>query len=249
MAIMEPLLIPLTRPETPEARAAQVIYDAAFEADERVPWERLWAWIVAPGDNIQPVFWAVSLAGEVVGLAVFGLFRRQNLGYLAYLATRPDLRGRGLGAWLCEQVFAALRRLAQAAHAGDPPLVFWEVRRPEDAPDAAEAEQRRRRIAFYARLGAEPLPLDYTCPPVAEGQPFVAFTVMARTDPPGRPLTRAEALAVALTGLIEANGAEPEDDCVAAAVASVNRGWGKSRQLRRALAQAAPLVYNHPCEL
>jgi GNAT superfamily N-acetyltransferase len=166
------------------------------------------------------------LAGEVAGLAFFGYFRRQNLGYFAYLATRTDLRGRGLGAWLCGQVFEAVRQLAQAEAGADPRLIFWEVRRPEDAADEAEAERRRRRIAFYERLGARLLPIDYTCPPVTEGQPPVAFTVMARTYPPARPLTCEEALDVALTGLIEANGAEMGDEYTTAAVRSVKAGWG-----------------------
>ncbi|MCX6031806.1 MAG: GNAT family N-acetyltransferase [Chloroflexi bacterium] len=219
----EPQLILLTHPGAPEARAVRGLYDATFADDERVPWERLWPWYVMPDDGFCAVFWAVTLAEEVAGLAFFGYFRRPNLGYLTYLAIRPDLRGQGLGGWLCGQVFEAVRQMAQAERGTDPRLTFWETRRPEDAADAAEAELRRRRIAFYERQGGRPLPIAYTCPPIAAGQPEVAFTVMARTYPPGRPLTADEALDVALTGLIEANAAEPESAYVTAAVRSVQK--------------------------
>ncbi len=222
---VEPQLILLTHPGAPEVAAVRGLYDTTFADDERVPWERLWPWYVTPDDNFRAVFWAATLAEEVVGLAFFGYFRRQNLGYLTYLAIRPGLRGQGLGGWLCGRVFEAVRQMAQAARGADPRLIFWEARRPEDAADAAEAELRRRRIAFYERQDARALPIAYTCPPIAAGQPAVAFTVMARTYPPGRPLTADEALDVALTGLIEANGAEPESACVAAAVRSVREKW------------------------
>jgi GNAT superfamily N-acetyltransferase len=216
-------LIPLTSPHAAEAPAVRLLYDTAFAADERVPWERLWHWYMILDENFRSVFWIAVTAGhgEVIGLAFFGYFRQQNLGYFTYLATQPDLRGRGLGAWLCEQVFEAVRQLAQVERGTDPRLIFWEVRRPEDAADAAEAEYRRRRIAFYERLGAGVLPIDYTCPAVAEGQPAVAFTLMARTYPPGRSLTREEMLDVALTGLIEANGAEMGDEYTTAALRSI----------------------------
>jgi GNAT superfamily N-acetyltransferase len=212
----------LTHPDAAETRAVRNLYDATFADDERVPWERLWPWYVMPDDNFSALFWAATLADEVAGLAFFGYFRRPNLGYLTYLAVRPDLRGQGLGGWLCGQVCEAVRQMAQAARGADPRLIFWEARRPEDAADAAEAELRWRRIAFYERQGARALPIAYTCPPIAAGQPEVAFTVIARTYPPDRPLTADEALDVALTGLIEANGAEAESVYVAAAVRSVN---------------------------
>ena len=217
----EPQLIHLTHIATAEVAAIRALYDATFADDERVPWERLWPWHLTPDDDFRSVFWAATMAGEVAGLACFGYFRRPNLGYLMYLAIRPDLRGQGVGGWLCGQVFAAVQQRAQAAAGADPRLIFWETRRIEDADDAAEAELRRRRIAFYERQAGCVLPIAYTCPPIAAGQPPVAFTVMARTYPPGRPLTAAEALDVALTGLIEANDADPESAYVAAAVRSV----------------------------
>ncbi len=172
-------------------------------------------------------------AGPVIGLFVFGCFRPPilgprmgpALGYLAYLAIRPDQRGRGHGEWLFRRGLAEIERIARRGAGAPPRVTFWEVRRPEDSPTPEERVRRERRIRFYERLGGRILPLDYTCPPIADGQPSVRYTVMASTDPPAAAIDRAAALDIALTGLIEANGAQPGDAYVQAALASVDRHW------------------------
>jgi GNAT superfamily N-acetyltransferase len=222
-------LIPLTNAATTEALAVCALYEAAFEPDERAPWDGLWDWLRAPGGAFQATFWALTRAEgpAVIGLCLCGYFPRPNLGYLAYLAVDAAERGQGHGAWLFGQALAEIERLARAACGRPPRLAFWEVRRPEDAPDDAERVHRARRIGFYERLGGQTLPLAYTCPPVAAGQPPVRFTIMARTWPPRGALDRQTATDVALTGLIGANGAHMGDACVAAALRSVDAAWGE----------------------
>ncbi len=95
-------------------------------------------------------------------------------------------------------------------------------------PTAEERIYRDRRIRFYQRLGGQVLPLDYTCPPITRGQAPVRFIVMAYTYPPAAAVDRDLALDIALTGLVEANGAAPRGRYVQAAVASVDRHWPAS---------------------
>jgi GNAT superfamily N-acetyltransferase len=218
----------------------RAIYKEAFEPDERVPWAKLWRWHCQPSDEFQSVFWGLLApapaqddrrlppAESVIGLLVFGYFAQPNLGYLMYLATRPDQRGRGYGAWLFTRGLAEIERMARSKHAAPPRAAFWETRWPGDAPTDAERDRRQRRIRFYQRLGGQALPLDYTCPPIAAGQPPVRFTVMAYTYPSATAIERDLALEIALTGLIAANGATPDSLYVRNALASVDRHWPAS---------------------
>ena len=105
---------------------------------------------------------------------------------------------------------------------GQPPLAaFWEVRSLEDAPDEIEYQHRLRRIRFYQRFSAVPLPVDYLCPPVAPGQPEVRFTLMAVTYPPGQPLNLEMQRQIVLAGLVKMEGADLQSEYVQRALVSI----------------------------
>lgn len=98
----------------------------------------------------------VATADDVVtGFST--LYVGERVALLEYLATDPDVRGRGLGAAL----FAEAR-----ATSGLPLLVEVDTDR-VDCPDRA---LRSRRIRFYRRLGCRRLePIDYISPLPGEG--------------------------------------------------------------------------------
>ena len=214
-------LVPFDALDDAQRAAVQAIYDQTFEDDERVPFEALLRWMSRERDYIRPEMRILLWNGRAIALSAYGYLPEHAFGYLAYVAVAESLRGQGHGAWLCEQAFARIREMGHDARRQDPRLTFWEVRRPEDPVPADEQEHRRRRIRFYQRLGAQVLPVEYLCPPIDEVQPAVSFHLMARTYPPGAALTVEEIRQVALTGLIDVNGAAPESEYVRKALASL----------------------------
>jgi len=103
--------------------------------------------------------------------------------FLVYLAAAATVRGRGLGAELLEQAWAAgvARLCAQGLAARG---MIWEV----DLPAAATGEERRcreRRIDFFTRHGATPLPRAYHQPPLVAGGRPLLMQLLYRAGVPG----------------------------------------------------------------
>lgn len=219
---MPPTLLSLTSPAGevfyPAARA---IYEEAFEPEEKVPFEGLWFAARRGGEDPETHFLGLLEGEQLVGTAWFCTFPAERLGYLGYIAIAAADRGKGYGEILLRTVLQQMRdRLMDTS--GQPPLaVFWEVRDPADAPDEAERIHRLRRIRFYEKFGAQCLPVDYLCPPVAPGQPEVRFTLMAVTFPPGQPLAAESLRRIALTGLVRLEGADPAGEYVRRALQSI----------------------------
>jgi len=201
--------------------AARSLYVQAFEPEEKTPFDGLWAAArQAPGE-VDVHFLGLLEGEELLGTAWFCTVPAERLGYLGYIAIAAAERGRGYGETLMRAVLVGIEDMLKAV-TGQPPLAtFWEVRSLEDAPDETEYQLRQRRIRFYQRFGAEPLPVDYLCPPVAPGQPEVRFTLMAVTYPPGQPLPSQTVRRIALTGLVKMEGADPESETVRRALASI----------------------------
>jgi GNAT superfamily N-acetyltransferase len=217
-----PRILSLVDPATTDyLPAARTIYESAFELEEKVPFERLWDAAHTSAAEIRVHFWGLLEGEELLGTAWFCTVPEERLGYLGYIAVAAAGRGRGYGETLMQAVLAEIKDLLKTV-TGQPPLAaFWEVRSLEDAPDEAEYQLRQRRIRFYQRFGAEPLSVDYLCPPVAPGQPEVRFTLMAVTYPPGQPLPAETLRRIALTGLVKMEGADPQGEYVQRALASI----------------------------
>lgn len=137
-------------PGTRTDRWAHGLYTRAFPPQERIAWPLvhllclrrgvdLVAWYDEPGRAARPVAltWTVRRPGE-------------RLVYLFYLAVDESARGHGTGG----RLLAELRsRFPGASVVLDiEPVV----------PEASNAEQRRRRLAFYERAGFRDTGLELT---------------------------------------------------------------------------------------
>jgi ribosomal protein S18 acetylase RimI-like enzyme len=212
---MTPILLPLEKTNRHVLTAVNAIYQEAFEPEERISFDALVEWATRPSDHYLPQFRVVMDGGEVKGMATFGYAVQERMGYLAYIGIRNDLRGQGLGEWMCRQAFEELEATGRKLHNQPPVCTFWETRDPRDSLDEVTRQHRLRRQRFYQKLGAHTLPMMYLTPAVEEGFPDVACQVMVYTYPPGRPLTYQEVKTVGLTGLIMFNGAAPNSQYVA----------------------------------
>lgn len=212
--ISEIELVALEHLNDREYQSIKNIFDDSFSVEERVPFEDLSNWLDSQKENARPFLGGVKKDGEMVGLVSFLYFVNQNLVYCAYLAIRGDQRGKGIGEWTCEQMLAKSAEIAKQARGEWPRFAFWEVRDPADAPDQAEEVYRQRRIEFYKKVGAYPLPVNYICPPVSAGQPPVKYLLMVRTFPPGRMISRDEAVEAVWTGLVTINKSDPDSENV-----------------------------------
>lgn len=103
------------------------------------------------------------------------------MGYLKFIAIRQDIRSKGYGSLLLQEVVDQVRQDG-IRQTGWPYIgVVFEVERPEDAPDETQRELREKRIRFYEGNGARLLEgVDYIAPPVAFDQPPLPFHLMAR---------------------------------------------------------------------
>jgi GNAT superfamily N-acetyltransferase len=162
----------------------KAIYTASFEDDERMPFDELWQWLKNQRGDFVATLGAFVAGEDVVGMGSAIYFANRNIGYLVYLAVREDLRGYGYGREIVQYLVSWIRRSASEMAGISPPVIFWEVRNPGDAPDETEKVHRQGRIKFYASLGAQVLPVAYTCPPVQPGQPEVNYLLMVLADPP-----------------------------------------------------------------
>lgn len=201
--------------------AARRIYEDAFEAEEKVPFDGIWQSAGRCQDGVGTHFWGLVEEDTLLASAWFCTLPEERLGYLGYLAVSPEARSMGYGSLLMKQVLEKIEKDLATLTAHPPLAVFWEVRSPDDAPDEDERLLRLRRIRFYQRFGAEPLAVDYLCPPIAPGQPEVKFTLMAVTCPPCQPLASETVRRIALAGLVKMEGADPQSKYVQRALASI----------------------------
>jgi len=93
--------------------------------------------------------YALLLNGAVAATAILYLPRAEDFVLLDYVAVRADLRNRGLGSMLFQEVVKTASRERPAAS-----FLFFEVDDDRGVGDAAPSINRRR-IEFYRRLGAK----------------------------------------------------------------------------------------------
>jgi GNAT superfamily N-acetyltransferase len=210
---------------SPYFQAALAIYMEAFANDERVDFEWLLGWLGRGEAGVQGGLWVFQDGSRTVAIGSAAYFPDQRMGYLPYLAVDHGLRGHGYGRDVTEFLLDWIWETAHAHSDLDPRLTLWDVRDPDETADPAERTIRNRRIDFYCRLGAEILPIAYTYPPVADGQPAVADCLMAYTYPPGGRITRREALDAAWVGLILINHYTPDSIYYKEALASIDLNW------------------------
>jgi predicted N-acetyltransferase YhbS len=130
------------------------IYEASIAPRERKSAAAVRAMAGSPRHRVA----TAAEDGEVVGFSL--LYLGEGVALLEYMAVAEARRGRGVG--------GALYRDAREAVAGRPLLI--EIDSPREP--AADQALRRRREAFYRRLGARRLEgLRYRLPLPGEGEP------------------------------------------------------------------------------
>lgn len=140
------------------------IYEASFPANERE----------SPEVVLKSVQRGTGMAfrfhcrGTTFGLATTHVLKEPAAVFLVYLAVAPAERKRGAGAALFQYAWQSGSDRLIGLNL-QPAGMVWEV---DPVPsiggevDAAEAEVRRRRIAFFQRCGGQLLPQRYLQPPV-----------------------------------------------------------------------------------
>jgi GNAT superfamily N-acetyltransferase len=166
-------LVPLAGLSDPHLLPWMELYELSFPPSERLLIASMLAIAAGQAREGPHREWLLSALadGEFVGLAHYATVPELRLAGLWGLATRPGLRGRGLGA----EIYNSLRR--QLTAEGCDALIF-EVERP-DLAETNEARQfAERRIGFYTRLGARLLTGIEYWQWVGPHQPPVSMRVM-----------------------------------------------------------------------
>lgn len=159
-------LLAVTDLSAEQSARARQIYEDGFPPELRSDFEKLF---------IDPCFAFVD-DGRVVGWAVLRPLGETGWIFLRYFVAGE--RGRGTGS----RMWWAMRE-----HFADYERILLDVEDPEEPGIGAEEEAiRRRRVAFYRRLGIEVLPLrSYRPPHDGEEQPM---QLLASDLPPGDPI-------------------------------------------------------------
>lgn len=157
------------------------LYDSAFPSTEREP-RSVVLETQRRGDGVVV---RARRGGKTIGLALAHLLRRPPVLFVVYLAVDQKLRSHHIGTALFEKLWTAgMERYTERRQ--EPAGMVWEVDMPERATSEQEFQKGRRRIAFFARLGGQVLPVRYFQPPV-DGIISVPMHLMFRPAP-GRSL-------------------------------------------------------------
>lgn len=141
---------------SPAIAAMQPLYESAFPAHERRPWDK---WLEVA---LDPDFrlYVITLDGRQAGFLT--VWRFPAFSYVEHFAIDPELRGKGLGGEAIQLV---------VEHTGLP--VILEVEPAETSADAA------RRIDFYRRHGFHSHDdFGYVQPPYTPGMPGLPMKLM-----------------------------------------------------------------------
>jgi GNAT superfamily N-acetyltransferase len=140
--------------DDPHTPAFMDIYQASFPLSEQMRFSWWIGMLLAKAAGQEEVGHPLALLedGEVAAISYYESGAPETAAYLWYLATREDLRGRGVGAELYRGIVERTR------NEGSPALLF-EVETIEQARSISEeaAIFARRRIEFYRRMGAHQL--------------------------------------------------------------------------------------------
>jgi GNAT superfamily N-acetyltransferase len=142
--------------------AAREIYEAGFPPAVRAPFRDLVD--ARPDERMQLL---LDGAGQVLGVALVRDLGETRWTFLRYFVVTARRRGQGIGS----RLWSALCR--DLAARGRERLLF-DVEDPDDAAaDPHEADERRRRVRFYRRLGADLVDLAHSASyaPPHHGEP------------------------------------------------------------------------------
>lgn len=143
----------------------------SFEPAELDPLDVIAEGLRATGPRRTSALVAVGPSGDVLGGVVGELYEPEQVLLLAYLAVRPDLRGRGIGT-------ALLHRAAASWYGPGVALAVGEVHDPGRWPEEGDAAAGRLRL--YAQVGARLLDVPFVQPALGPGRPRIdGFLLLA----------------------------------------------------------------------
>jgi hypothetical protein len=186
------------------------IYQQAFEAHHRVPFDELTD--TGPADE----FLAALEGGEPVGFAAMRILSPAGWTFLRYYAIAADRRRSGLG----QRFWRLVRSSVQAA--GWPARIALEVEDPGHVTGLGQPEIATARIAFWIRCGCQVLPVArYAMPGLTEATPAEPMLLLA-SDPAA---TGSDSETAGLVRAIYSQRYQlgPQHPLAAAALASVGR--------------------------
>ncbi len=155
-------------------KAYKGVYEPSFPMEKDR--ESLASWLDNLKSRDASVNITISILGEnldssrpcIKAIAVGYYYSNHDVGSLAYLATAPEFRNRGLGHILNNANNYAL--LQSAANKGRKLRgIFLECNDPEKISPENDVMDPALRIRMYKKWGAIVLPIDYTQPPLSEG--------------------------------------------------------------------------------
>lgn len=139
----------LTSPSDPLLPPWLELYEQAFPPNERILAARIITALgqIAQGDaRGRHLLCALDADQKLLGLAYTYEPEEMPAGFLWYLATLPEVRGQGLGAWIYCRLLERLRPGVQA--------MIFDLEDPSQIADPAGHQMAVRRASFYRRLGA-----------------------------------------------------------------------------------------------
>jgi ribosomal protein S18 acetylase RimI-like enzyme len=137
------------------------IYKSSFPQNETRPIEKV-VQMLKNDENYHLFTYLNDKA--VVGISLMYIFRSLNIGFLDYIAIKPNYQRRGIGKELFEFTFEKFR-----SDVSNGIGLLIEVQK-ENVHDLEERNLREKRIRFYMRLGAKIMDrVNYILPPIQPG--------------------------------------------------------------------------------
>lgn len=161
------------------------LYERTFPPGERESLAGFRSWLGCTGFH-EPApynFMMVMERGSaILGMATMHYVEKLPAAFLGYLAVVPELRGKGLGTSLAERVFREMARIHRRIGRGRFLGIFTELEHL-----CGQGEARRRRLAFWARLGMRPLHVAWRYPRISRSAKPSRMYLAFRSLAPGRP--------------------------------------------------------------
>ena len=138
------------------------IYRDAFpnpdETEGPDTWLPLMSDNVPPGQPLVHRILALDMDGQILGGVTFEFYRESICWLVTYIAVRPEVRRRGIGAALVTSAVETISR-----QTGDVTL-FAETEIPAQLATLPERDWAWTRLAILTRLGLRHIPIDYVQP-------------------------------------------------------------------------------------